>query len=120
LPPKKKISVLIVEDSALIAIDVEALVQNAGYCVLGPVNSVGAAFALLENHEPDIALLDINLGTSNVFDLADFLVERNTRLIFLSGHSGDMLPEAHRHWRLIGKPFLPEEVLKALKEESAA
>jgi two-component SAPR family response regulator len=109
--------VLIVEDSALIAIDIEALLKEAGYRVLGPVNSVVSAFALLENEEPDLAVLDINLVNSNVFALADFLARRNTKLIFLSGHSGDMLPEAHRHRRLIGKPFLPEDVLRALKDE---
>ena len=117
MPAVKNISVLIVEDSALIAMDVQSVLESAGYRVLAPVNSVPAAFALVEKHIPDIALLDINLGRSDVFALADFLSRRRTRLIFLSGHSQSLLPEAHRHRKLIGKPFMPAELLRALEEE---
>ena len=115
--PKKNTRVLVVEDSALIAMDVATLVEGAGYSVLGPVSSVAAAFALLEGEDPDIALLDIHLWSSNVFALADHLAQRRTKLIFLSGHSEQMLPEAHRHRTLIGKPFMADELLRALKDE---
>ena len=98
--------------------DVEALLTGAGYRVLGPVNSAPAAFALIENEDPDIALLDINLRQSNVFTLADYLGTRKTKVIFLSGHSQLVLPDAHRHRKLIGKPFMLSELLRALQEES--
>lgn len=116
---KKDIGVLVVEDSALIAMDVQAVLEDAGYRVLGPVNSVAAGFALVETQYPDIALLDINLGRSDVFALADFLARRQTKLIFLSGHSESVRPEAHRHRTLIGKPFMPAQLLRALKDEES-
>ena len=58
--------VLVVEDEALIAMDLQALLEEAGYQVLGPANSSAAALALIDNEEPDVALLDVNLGRSTL------------------------------------------------------
>ena len=115
-------SVLVVEDEALIAMDLQALLEDAGYRVLGPANSPAAAFALLENgNDPDVALLDVNLGRSDVFVVANALASRKTRLIFLTGHTAQKLPPAHRHRPLLAKPYLPHVLLQAvqtsLKEE---
>ena len=59
--------ILVVEDEALIAMDLQALLEEAGYHVLGPANSSAAALALIDNDEPDVALLDVNLGRSDAF-----------------------------------------------------
>ena len=37
--------ILVVEDEALIAMDLQALLEEAGYRVLGPANSSAAALA---------------------------------------------------------------------------
>ena len=40
--------VLVVEDEALIAMDLQSLLEEAGYRVLGPANSTTSAMALLD------------------------------------------------------------------------
>jgi CheY-like chemotaxis protein len=109
-------SVLVVEDEALIAMDLQALLEDAGYRVLGPANSIAAAMALLDGNEPDVALLDVNLGRSDVFGVANELANRNTKLIFLTGHTAQKLPEAHRHRPLVAKPYLPHVLLQAVRQ----
>jgi len=111
--------VLVVEDEALIAMDLQALLEEAGYRVLGPANSSAAALALLDNDEPDVALLDVNLGRSDVFGVANALAERKTRVIFLTGHTAQKLPPAHRHLPLVAKPYLPHVLLQAVKSALA-
>lgn len=108
-------SVLVVEDEALIAMDLQALLEEAGYRVLGPVNSTAAALALLAGHDPDVALLDVNLGRSDVFSVANELATRKTKLIFLTGHTAQKLPQAHRHRPLVAKPYLPHVLLQAVQ-----
>jgi CheY-like chemotaxis protein len=108
-------SVLVVEDEALIAMDLQALLEEAGYRVLGPANSTAAAMALLAGHDPDIALLDVNLGRSDVFGVANELATRKTKLIFLTGHTAQKLPPAHQHRPLVAKPYLPHVLLQAVQ-----
>jgi CheY-like chemotaxis protein len=108
-------SVLVVEDEALIAMDLQTLLEDAGYSVLGPANSTAAAMALLAGHDPDVALLDVNLGRSDVFTVANELATRKTKVIFLTGHTAQKLPQDHRHRPLVAKPYLPHVLLQAVQ-----
>jgi CheY-like chemotaxis protein len=112
-------SVLVVEDEALIAMDLQALLEEAGYRVLGPANSSAAAMALLAGQDPDVALLDVNLGRSDVFGVANELATRKTKLIFLTGHTAQKLPPAHRHRPLVAKPYLPHVLLQEVRRAIA-
>lgn len=116
MTPTGNASVLVVEDEALIAMDLQALLEEAGYRVLGPANSTAAAMALLDGDEPDVALLDVNLGRSDVFGVANALAARKTKLIFLTGHTAQKLPQAHRHRPLVAKPYLPHVLLQAVQQ----
>ena len=109
------VSVLVVEDEALIAMDLQMLLEDAGYRVLGPANSTESALKILEKETPDAALLDINLGRSDVFTVANVLTMGKTRVIFLSGHSVQKLPQAYRHLPLMTKPYLPHVLLQTLR-----
>jgi CheY-like chemotaxis protein len=108
-------SILVVEDEALIAMDLQALLEAAGYHVLGPANSPATALAILDRNEPDLALLDVNLGGIDVFGVADVLAARRSRIIFLTGHTTQRLPEGHRHRPLVAKPYLPHLLLQAIQ-----
>jgi DNA-binding response OmpR family regulator len=117
--------ILVVEDEALIAMDLQALLEEAGYQVLGPANSSEAALAIIDKDAPDVALLDVNLGRSDAFGVATVLVERKTEVIFLTGHTAHKLPQAHRDLPLVSKPYLPHVLLQAVeralqKREAAA
>jgi CheY-like chemotaxis protein len=109
--------ILVVEDEALIAMDIQSLLEDAGYRVLGPVNSPAAALKALEGNEPDLALLDVNLGGADVFVVADALAKLKAPIIFLTGHTAQRLPSDHRHRPLLAKPYLPQQLLQAVQRE---
>ena len=109
------ISVLVVEDETLIAMDLQGLLEDAGYRVLGPCGSVDEALGLLDREQPDVALLDVNLGGESVFRVATALARKNAEIVFLTGHSAQHLPEEHRHRPLVTKPYLPSTVLDVLQ-----
>ncbi len=56
-------TVMIVEDDALVAMDLAMQVEDLGYSVMGPFHDMTSALAQLEQALPDGAILDYNLGT---------------------------------------------------------
>ena len=44
-------NILVVEDEWLIAIDIQMMIEDLGYHVVGPASSVAAAMSLIENRE---------------------------------------------------------------------
>ena len=107
-------TVLVVEDEALIAMDLQSIVEKAGYRVVGPVSNAAAALAMVAREKPHIALLDVNLGRSNVFELADVLAQMGIKMLFVTGHSRGLLAEAHKDRPMITKPFMPNALLAAM------
>ena len=78
--------VLIVEDEAFIALDIEMMVEDFGGQVLGPFGHLDQALEAIENGGFDVALLDIMLGRDEVFPAAKLLQEKSLPFAFHSGH----------------------------------
>jgi CheY-like chemotaxis protein len=98
-------TVLIVEDEWLIAELLQEVLIGAGYQVLGPASRVREALQLLEDSQPDIAVLDVSLRGETSFDLARALAKRSIPFIFMTGHvSNDLLAEFK------GRPLLNKPV----------
>jgi two-component system response regulator LytT len=71
------LSVLIVEDEAIIADDIAITLEQNGYMVAGIADSFDKAIALISSTQPDILLLDIIIkGSKTGLDLAQ---EVNTK-----------------------------------------
>jgi len=105
--------ILIVEDEYLIAMDLKRTVEAAGMEVLGPVPNVADALQLLNGHQLDGAVLDINLGNESVFALCVALRSRGVTFVFATGYNAEDVPEAWRHVTRFEKPVNPAQVLRA-------
>lgn len=84
--------VLLVEDDYLQAREATAILERAGARVIGPVGTAQHAFALMEEHKLDGAILDINLGTGPSFDIADRLQAAGVPFVFLTGYDQASIP----------------------------
>jgi DNA-binding response OmpR family regulator len=113
-------SVLVVEDEALIACDLQHILESNGYRVIGPAASPARALELIKDEAPDLALLDVNLGDTTSFALADALTARECKVVFVTGHSRSWISKIHRPRRVVEKPFLPDELLATVKNELEA
>lgn len=78
--------ILIVEDDALIAMEIESQVQALGYGVLGSAPSVDAANELLAHHHPHAALLDVNLNGTMVTPIAVRLRQLKVPYALVTGY----------------------------------
>jgi DNA-binding NtrC family response regulator len=106
LHPLKECRVLLAEDEPLIALDLQASLEEIGCTVLGPVSSVATAHELLKDGLPDIALLDFQLSDGPVTPLAVTLTERRIPFLVMTGYgAADMLAPVLRSAPRIEKPF---------------
>jgi CheY-like chemotaxis protein len=79
--------ILVVEDEPLVAFDNEHLLGEAGYEVVGTVDNLEAAKALIESEEQiDLVLTDITLnGDGDGTDVARAAQERGVPVLFVTG-----------------------------------
>lgn len=112
--------VLIVEDEALLAIDLASNLTDAGFFVVGPATSVAKALRLIEKTGCDVAVLDVNLRDETSEPVARELRARSTPFLFLSGISKERLPNWFDGLVVLSKPAQTDVVVGALQECLAA
>lgn len=112
--------ILIVEDVALVAMDLESQAVEAGWDVVGPASSVPQAMSLLGDGPIDAALLDIQVGHDLVTPVAEALMRRGVPIVFASGYKSQaVLPEGLRDLPAIDKPYSFRDVERALGDGQA-
>lgn len=107
---------MIVEDSALVLMSLEALIDDMDWAIEGPAMRLADALALADTTTADIALLDINLDGEFSWEVADRLMKRGIPVVFASGYeSAAIRPERLRGLPVIAKPFTIAELETMLK-----
>lgn len=113
--------ILLVEDQMLIAMDVEAMLNERGYATVITTNSADDALRLVKAQKPDLAILDVNLGSGTSIGIAEELVRLRVPFIFATGYGdGGMVPEALREVPIVKKPYDISAVLAALEQARKA
>jgi DNA-binding response OmpR family regulator len=103
--------VLVLEDEALIALNVQDELQDAGYEVAGPFSTCSAALEWLQTTTPDMAILDATLKDGPCREIALELSRREVPFLIYSGYQEDrQLLSEFDHITWIEKP-VPSEVL---------
>jgi CheY-like chemotaxis protein len=116
----KPASVLIVEDEALIASFIDAMLGISGFRVVGIAGSGPEALVLAAETRPALALVDIHLnGPPDGAELACLLRDRLAiPVIFVSGLvDREVLQRAKaaRPLGFIAKPFSPSQVFNTIE-----
>jgi len=78
--------VLVAEDEAIIAIELDDGLRDAGFAVAGPFATCAQAEAWLETGDPDAAILDHGLQDGPCDDLIRELSRRDVPTIVFTGH----------------------------------
>lgn len=112
---KPRCRVLVVEDEAMIAMLVEDMVLDFGSEVVGPIANTDDAINLARSAELDAAILDINVGGSPIFPVADILSERGVPVIFATGYGSKGLPPRFHNRPTLPKPFSYQSLAEALR-----
>ena len=113
------IRVLVVEDEAIIAMDIEYGLEQAGADVLGPAVSNTEAEAhidaALRGDGLDVVLLDYNLLDGEAGPTARCALKRGVRVVFHSGHaSREQLGAQFPGCTLLSKPTPMDGIVEAV------
>ena len=111
--------VLIIEDEPIIALDLEAIVQDLGHRIVGVARTRKEAVSLIGERQPKLVLADIQLadGSSGLDAVNDILTSTDAAVIFITAYperflTGDRPEPAF----LLTKPFEPEAVKAAISQ----
>lgn len=105
--------ILLAEDEALIALELERMLEDLGCDVVGTVASVEGVLETAERGGFDGALLDVNLRGRQIFEILPKLQMLGLKLIITSGYDdATLFPAAFRAMPRIAKPFDQRELLR--------
>ena len=112
-----QMSVLLVEDQLIIALDAEAMLTSIGAATVETASSVDEALAALKRAPPDVAVLDIHLGMDTSWPIAEELDRLKIPFVLASGY-GDLasVPGAWTGAPLIRKPYDTGALAAALRQ----
>lgn len=103
--------VLLVEDEALIGLELEEALTRAGAQVIGPIPDYETALRLACSEQYDCALLDANLGGTSSEGVCNAIEARGLPFMILTGYEHPGFPT---HWRILRKPVRENELTSAL------
>ena len=108
-PSLSGLKVLLLEDQLVIALDAEAMLQACGVGGVDTTATAAEALRTLVATQPDIAVLDVNLGSGNSFPVAEELRRRKIPFIFATGY-GDhtIIPKSLADIPVVRKPYDPD------------
>ena len=107
--------VLIVEDEYFLADDLARGFAQEGISIVGPVPSLDQAMALVEQEQINLAVLDIALDGSKIYDVADILIAQDVPVLFVTGYDRDAIPDRYADVPICQKPASAKDVIIALE-----
>lgn len=79
--------ILVAEDEALVALELQQALESEGADVLGPAESLLKALETVTHAaEIDAAVLDIDLAGEDVYPIAELLLQRGVPFVFYTGY----------------------------------
>jgi len=118
-------SVLIVEDEGLVALNIEGALTEAGFEVIGIVDTEEEAVDSAQQLRPDVILLDITLREGDGISAAKRIQQSTNikiKIIFISGNSDPRTlaeAEATKPAGFMRKPFVTDSLAMFIKNAIA-
>lgn len=110
--------VLVVEDEMLLAMDIEAMIEDSGHHVLAEAASLQDVEALPIDLNPQLAFVDIHLAhDSNGFDVCRYIRRHwpDALIIFITANVSKIPADFSGAHGVIAKPFSHAGVVNAIK-----
>lgn len=107
--------ILVVEDQALLAMQVEGMLRKMGCEIVGPVPTSEAALSAVRTEPLDGVLLDVNLHGEDASPVAEELRRRQVPFLLVTGYSGrNLVAPAFKDAPMLRKPFSQQALADAM------
>ncbi len=111
---------MILDDEAIIALDLAGMLQDLGHSVVSMATSVARGMDFAIHGDLDMAILDINLHGATSFPLAAVLLGRGIPIIFASGYGERGLIDGFRDALVLTKPYGMGDLTQAVAKARVA
>ena len=114
----KAVRVVVVEDEALIRMDVVATLEEAGFEIVGEGADGEEAISLAKEHEPDLVVMDIKMPKLDGISAAEKIAELKIPVVLLTAFSQtELVSRAAEAGAMayVTKPFKPADLLPAIQ-----
>jgi DNA-binding NarL/FixJ family response regulator len=108
--------VFIAEDSVLISLDLEEILNGIGCNVVGISSNIGQSLHFIEHDDIDVAVIDhlLDDGTSEALTRA--LAAKAIPFVICTGTSPQAIASCHPGAPILRKPYSPEDVCRVVSE----
>jgi DNA-binding LytR/AlgR family response regulator len=117
----RALDVLVIEDEAIIAKDIELIVSDLGHRVIGPARTQEEAVSLALKTRPAVVVADVKLadGSSGILAVNEMLKSIDAAVIFVTAvpqwlQTGELEPVL-----VIPKPYSVEELKSAVAKATS-
>ncbi|MFJ4434036.1 HWE histidine kinase domain-containing protein [Pseudomonas sp. NPDC089395] len=108
--------VLILEDQLVIAVGLEQILADAQVQDVITASSEAEALELLATQRPDVAVLDINLGSGTSIAVAEALIRLGIPFLFATGYGDSVsIPTHLKQAPVVRKPYDAASILSNLE-----
>jgi chemotaxis family two-component system sensor kinase Cph1 len=109
--------ILVVEDSFLLVLAIQAMLDDLGWVAVGPATRRSEALAMAQSETFDAALLDVNLDGEMSWDVAAVLRTRGIPFVFGTGYDvSSVLPDDLAGSAVIAKPYHSRDVEQRIRD----
>ena len=109
--------VFIVEDEVFVAYEMNDILEDLGFEVVGPALNADDAQKLARTAEIDAAFLDVNLGQGKTSEpTAAILRERGVPFVFVTAYTPDQITFRTSHDQVLEKPVTTTKVYETLQK----
>lgn len=112
-PPRGRI--LIIEDEAVLALELQRMLRDAGFRTIGPVSTLVDIQRMIGRGAIDCAVLDLEVDRRAPLPIADLLTYAEVPFVYLSNGSRATLPTQHRSRPVVVKPVSRAALLAAVE-----
>ena len=117
-------NILIVEDESILALDLEDVLTNLGYEVVGTAINANEALEITQQFRPDLVLMDVRIqGAIDGIEAATEIWQRfSLPVVFLTASVDDKTLQrikAASNYGCVSKPFKMEELSTTIQKALA-
>lgn len=116
-PALRGARVLVVEDDAILLMDMEMILRDAGAEIVGSCRTIMDALTTVRKQPLSIAVLDVRIGGETIAPVARLLCKHGTPFVFYTGQVGK--DPALAEWagsRIVAKPAPGRTIIEAVAE----
>ena len=114
---KKAVRILVAEDEALIRMDLVEMLQEAGYEVIAQATNGEEAIALVLEHQPDLAILDVKMPVLDGISAAEKIIATAPVLMLTAFSQRELIDRARDAGVMayVVKPFTIGDLVPAIE-----